>query len=265
MNGPSALAIDLRGNLYIADELNHRVRRVDAGGAITTIAGTGTAGFSGDGGPGPTAFLSDPSGVAADASGTVYIADTGNNRIRSIDGGGRIATKVGDGTAGFFGDGGSSASARLSAPAGVAVDAAGNIYIADTGNNRIRKVNASGVISTIAGSGTAGFSGDGGPALLAQLNGPLGLAVDANANLYIADEANSRIRKVDAAGIITSVAGTGTAGFSGDGGQATQANVNFPRAVAIDPAGNLYVSDTRSLRVRRVTPAGVITTVAGTG
>jgi len=265
INGPSAVAIDSRGNLYIADELNHRVRRVDASGIIASIAGAGAAGISGDGGPATIALLSSPSGVAVDAGGTVYIVDTGNNRIRAIDGSGRIATKAGDGTAGFSGDGGPSSAARLNAPGGIAVDETGNIYIADTGNNRIRKITAAGVISTIAGSGTPGFFGDGGPASVAQLNGPLGLAVDANANLYIADEANSRIRKVDGAGVITTVVGTGIAGFSGDGGQARQANVNFPRAVAVDQTGNLYISDTRSLRVRKVTPTGVITTFAGQG
>jgi len=265
LNGPSAVAVDSRGNIYITDELNQRVRRVDAAGTITTIAGTGVAGSSGDGGLAVAAQLTDPLGVAVDAGGTVYVADAGANKVRTIDASGRIVTKAGDGSAGFAGDGGPSTSARLNAPGGIVADAAGNIYIADTGNNRVRRINAAGVISTVAGSGTAGFSGDGGPAALAQLNGPLGVAVDVAGSLYIADEANSRIRKVDTAGVITTVAGTGVAAFAGDGGQATQAGLNFPKAVAIDAAGNLYISDTRNLRVRRVSSAGVISAFAGTG
>ena len=265
LNGPSAINVDSRGNLYITDELNQRVRRVDAAGTITTIAGTGVANYSGDGGPATAAALLNPEGVATDASGTVYIADTGNNRIRAIDASGRIVTKAGDGTAGFSGDGGSSTAARLNAPGSVAVDAAGNVYFADTGNNRVRRIDASGVVTTVAGSGITGSSGDGGSAVLAQLNGPFGICIDAAGNLYIADERNSRIRRVNAAGIITTIAGTGIAGFSGDGGQATQAAMNFPQAVTVDPSGNLYIADTRNLRVRRVNPAGVISTIAGTG
>ncbi len=265
LNGPSAINVDSRGNLYITDELNQRVRRVDAAGTITTIAGTGAANYSGDGGPATAATVLNPEGVAVDVSGTVYIADTGNNRIRAIDASGRITTKAGDGAAGFSGDGGSSTAARLNAPASVAVDAAGNVYFADAGNNRVRRIDASGVITTVAGSGITGSSGDGGSAVLAQLNGPFGICIDAAGNLYIADEGNSRIRRVNAAGIITTIAGTGIAGFSGDGGQATQAAVNFPQAVTVDASGNLYIADTRNLRVRRVTPAGVISTIAGTG
>jgi sugar lactone lactonase YvrE len=265
LNGPSSAAVDSRGNIYITDELNQRVRRVDAAGTITTIAGTGVTGSSGDGGPAVAAQLTDPLGVAVDAGGTIYVADAGANKVRTIDASGRIVTKAGDGSTGFAGDGGPSTSARLNAPGGIVADAAGNIYIADTGNNRVRKINAAGVISTVAGSGTAGFSGDGGPAALAQLNGPLGLAVDVAGSLYIADEANSRIRKVDTAGVITTVAGTGVATFAGDGGLATQAGLNFPKAVAIDTAGNLFISDTRDLRVRRVNSGGIISTFAGTG
>ena len=265
LNGPDAVVVDARGNMYIADALNQRIRKVDAAGTITTLAGNGIAGFSGDGGPGTTSQLSNPWGIVVDKTGTIYFADSDNNRIRTIDATGRIATKVGDGTAGFSGDGGPSASARVSAPAGLTVDAAGNIYIADAGNNRIRKIDISGVITTVAGSGAAGSSGDGGQATLAQLNDPLGVAVDAAGNLYIADEANSRIRRVDVSGVIATIAGTGVAGFSGDGAQATKATINFPRAVAVDGGGNVYIADTRSLRVRRVSPDGVITTYAGNG
>ena len=265
LNGPDAIVLDARGNLYIADALNQRIRKVDATGIITTLAGNGTAGFSGDGGPAGASQLSNPWGIAVDKTGTIYFADSDNNRVRLIDATGRITTKVGDGTAGFSGDGAPSTAARVSAPAGLAADAAGNIYIADAGNNRIRKIDVAGVITTVAGTGVAGFSGDGGKATLAQLNDPLGVAVDAAGNLYIADETNSRIRRVDVSGVITTIAGTGVAGFSGDGAEATRATINFPRAVAVDAGGNVYIADTRSLRVRRIGPDGVITTIAGNG
>jgi len=265
LNGPDAIVLDARGNLYIADALNQRIRKVDAMGIITTLAGNGTAGFSGDGGPAGASQLSNPWGIAVDKTGTIYFADSDNNRVRLIDATGRITTKVGDGTAGFSGDGAPSTAARVSAPAGLAADAAGNIYIADAGNNRIRKIDVAGVITTVAGTGVAGFSGDGGKATLAQLNDPLGVAVDAAGNLYIADETNSRIRRVDVSGVITTIAGTGVAGFSGDGAEATKATINFPRAVAVDAGGNVYIADTRSLRVRRIGPDGVITTIAGNG
>ena len=265
LNGPDAIVLDARGNLYIADALNQRIRKVDATGIITTLAGNGTAGFSGDGGPAGASQLSNPWGIAVDKTGTIYFADSDNNRVRLIDATGRITTKVGDGTAGFSGDGAPSTAARVSAPAGLAADAAGNIYIADAGNNRIRKIDVAGVITTVAGTGVAGFSGDGGKATLAQLNDPLGVAVDAAGNLYIADETNSRIRRVDVSGVITTIAGTGVAGFSGDGAEATKATINFPRAVAVDAGGNVYIADTRSLRVRRIGPDGVITTIAGNG
>jgi len=265
LNGPDAIVLDARGNLYIADALNQRIRKVDATGIITTLAGNGTAGFSGDGGPAGASQLSNPWGIAVDKTGTIYFADSDNNRVRLIDATGRITTKVGDGTAGFSGDGAPSTAARVSAPAGLAADAAGNIYIADAGNNRIRKIDVAGVITTVAGTGVAGFSGDGGKATLAQLNDPLGVAVDAAGNLYIADETNSRIRRVDVTGVITTIAGTGVAGFSGDGAEATKATINFPRAVAVDAGGNVYIADTRSLRVRRIGTDGVITTIAGNG
>jgi sugar lactone lactonase YvrE len=265
LNGPSAVAADAQGNLYVSDALNQRIRKIDAAGAITTIAGNGVAGFSGDNGAAVSAQLSNPLGVAVGPTGTVYVADAGNNRVRAIDGGGRIVTVVGTGTAGFAGDGSAAASARLNAPSGIAVDAAGVLYIADAGNNRVRKVDASGVITTVAGSGVAGSSGDGASAIAAQLSGPLGVTIDAAGNLFIADEGNSRIRKVNLAGIITTVAGNGVAGSTGDGGQAAQASLNHPRGVAVDNAGTIYIGDTRNIRVRRVTLAGVISTFAGTG
>lgn len=267
INGPAAVAVGGRGVLYISDELNQRIRKVDTDGTITTLAGTGSAGSSGDGGAASAASLNNAIGIAVDtAAGTVFVADAGNNRIRAINSAGIMVAVAGDGTAGFSGDGARGSSARLSAPSGVAVDvAAGALYIADTGNNRIRKFASDGTITTVAGSGATGASGDGGQATLAQLSGPVGIAVDATGNLYIADEGNSRIRKVDRSGVITTIAGTGAAGAAGDGGQATQATLNHPRGVAVDGAGNVYVGDTRNIRVRRVSRDGIIANFAGTG
>ena len=257
---PGAVAVDPAGNIYIADTWNDRIRRV-SGGTITTFAGNGSYRFSGDGGPASSAALNQPWGVAADAAGNIYIADTWNNRIRKISGG-TITTVAGNGNGGFSGDGGPATGASLWWPAGVAIDAAGNLYIADQRNNRIRKVSG-GIITTVAGTGTGVFSGDGGPANAATLLNPYGLAVDSAGNLYIADNGNSRIRKVSG-GIITTVAGNGNAGFSGDGGPATAASLNFPMRVVLDLAGNLYIADTWNDRIRKVS-GGTITTVAGNG
>jgi sugar lactone lactonase YvrE len=263
---PSAVAVDSAGNLYIADSNNNRIRRVTAAGVISTVAGRRTAGFSGDAGPATAAQLNFPSGVAVDSAGNLYIADYGNSRIRKVTAAGVISTVAGNGTFGFSGDGGPATAAQLNFPSGVAVDSAGNLYIADSNNNRIRRATAAGVITTMVGSGTAGFSGDGGPATAAQLNNPRGGAVDSAGNLYIADSNNNRIRRVTAVGVITTVAGNGTrGGFSGDGGPATAAQLNNPSGVTVEAAGNLYIADSNNNRIRRVTAAGVISTVAGTG
>ena len=270
---PTGVALDGAGNLYIADTDGQRIRKVDAAGVITTVAGIGpttagftTPGFSGDGGAAVAAQLNYPSGVAPDGAGNLYIADTRNHRIRKVDAAGVITTVAGDGTPGYGGDGGAAVAARLSSPTGVAPDAAGNLYIADSFNSRIRKVDAAGVITTVAGDGTFGYGGDGGAAVAAQLSGPEGVALDAAGNLYIADRSNNRIRKVDAGtGVITTVAGTGTQGYSGDGGPAVAAQLRDPAGVAPDASGNLYIADERNHRIRKVDAAGVITTVAGTG
>ena len=253
---PYRIAVDAAGNLYIADQGNHRIRRVDAAGTITTVAGSGAFGFSGDGGAATAARLFNPSGVAVDATGNLYIADTNNQRIRKVHAGGTITTVAGNGTLGFSGDGGVATAARLANPFGVAVDAAGNLYVADTSNRRIRKVDAAGMITTVAGNGSLGFSGDGGSATTASLGGPSDVAVDAAGNLYIADRGNRRIRQVDAGGTITSVAGNGTVGYSGDGGAATAASFADPVAVAVEAAGNLYIADLTNQRIRRFGPAG---------
>jgi sugar lactone lactonase YvrE len=255
---PIGVAVDTAGNLFIADYGNNRVREV-SNGVITTVAGNGTNGFSGDNGPATSAQLSGPSDIAADSAGDVYFVDSLNNCIRKISNG-VITTVAGNGTAGFSGDNGPAAVAELSsAVSGVAVDSANDLFIAD--GERIRRV-FQGVITTVAGNGT-GFSGDNGPATSAQLDYPSGLAVDAAGNLSIADTANNRIREISN-GVITTVAGNGTKGFSGDNGPATSAQVSHPEGLAVDAMGNLYIADTYNGRVREVSN-GVITTVAGDG
>ena len=262
---PPGVAADGAGNLYIADSSNHRVRKVDAAGVITTAAGTGERGYGGDGGAADQARLDSPSGVAADGAGNLYIADSGNNRVRRVNAAGVIAAVAGTGERGYGGDGGAADQARLSSPAGVAVDGAGNLYIADSGNYSVRKVDTAGVIATVAGTGESGSAPDGGSAIQTPLRSPSGVAADGAGNLYIADENDYRVRKVDAAGVITTVAGTGERGYAGDGGAATAAQLDSPASVAADEAGNLYIADTYNQRIRRVDAEGVITTVAGTG
>jgi sugar lactone lactonase YvrE len=231
-------------------------------GIINTIAGTGTSGFSGDGGPATAARLRAPRTMAADGAGNVYIIDTENNRARKIDTSGRITTIAGTGTAGFSGDGGPATSAQLNTPHGIAVDSAGNVYIADPPNQRIRKVDTTGRITTVAGNGNQGYNGDGIPATSARLNYPKGVEIGPDGLLYIADNNNHRVRKVDASGVIRTVAGTGTAGLSGDGGPATAARLNEPRNIAFGPDGSMYIVDQVNDRIRRVDPAGTITTLA---
>jgi len=257
LNGPQAVAVDYAGNLYIADTENSRIRKV-SNGVITTVAGSGTPGFGGDNGPATGAQLYFPSGVAVDSALNLYIADSANNRIRKVSNG-VITTVAGNGTQGFGGDNGPATSAQLNRPQGVAVDSAGNVYIADRNNNRIREV-SNGVITTVAGNS---LSGDNGPATSAQLYSPQGVAVDSAGNLYVADPGNNRIRKVSN-GVITTVAGNGTPGFSGDNGPATSAQLNRPQGVAVDSAGNVYIADRNNNRIREVSN-GVITTVAGNG
>jgi sugar lactone lactonase YvrE len=319
VSGPNGLAIDSSGQLYLSDSGNDRLRRIDSSGVIQSVAGDGTTSFGGDGSSAVSAALSNPSGVAADATGNVYIADLGNNRVRKVDGSGTISTVAGTGAAGFNGDNGPGILASLNAPQSVAADGSGNVFIADLGNNRVRKVDPSGTITTVAGrwpgggitvpglgsalggpthmardaqgnlyiasqffndvlkldptgnlsvvagNGVAGNSGDGGPATSASLNAPYGVTVDSAGNLFIADLQNQRVRKVDATGVISTVAGTGVAGFGGDGGLATAANLNYPADLALDSAGNLYIDDGFNGRIRKVDPSGIITTVAGNG
>ena len=265
---PSSIVFDTQGNLYLAEAANHTVCKVDSAGHITTIAGTGTQGFSGDNGPAMAAQLDSPQGLALDAANHLYIADTHNNRIRTLDlATGLIATVAGSSTSGFDGDNGPATSAHLNQPTALAVDSGNRLYITDTQNHRIREVSPSGVITTIAGNGTQGFSGDGGPATSAELDSPFGLAVDTNQNLYIADAHNNRIRRLDGkTGLITTIAGTGPLGFSGDNTQASAAALALPHGLAIDSAGNVYIADTANHRIRRIdATTGTITTIAGNG
>lgn len=251
LNAPAGMAIDNAGNLYFADSLNHRVRRISPGGTVETVAGNGIPGFSGDAGHALQAELNNPQGVALDNAGNLYIVDTGNNRIRRVTPSGAIGTVAGNGNAAFFGDGTRAIAAAIRAPSAVAVDGDGNLYIADTLNHRIRRVNGSGIIDTIVGR-TAGFSGDGGPAIQALLSNPASIALDAAGNLYIADTGNGRIRKVLAGThiISTIAAGEGT---------------SRPRAVTLDVAGNVYFSDAAQNRVSRIATDGTVAVVAGEG
>jgi len=268
LNYPNGVAVDSAGNIYIADSTNHRIRKVDKlSGTITTTAGNGTPGYSGNGGPATSASLNYPYGVAVDSTGNIYIVDLGNSRIRRVDKlSGNITTVAGNGTPGYSGDGGPATSASLFNPYGVAVDALGNIYVADFTNNRVRKVDKlSGNITTVAGNGTAAYSGDDGLAASAGLAGPRDVAVDSTGNIYIADSSSHRIRRVDTNGVISTVAGNGTPIFSGDGGFAISASLYFPYGVVLDSLGNIYIAESGSQRIRKVDTNGVITTIAGNG
>lgn len=275
---PAGVAYDSSGNVYIAD-WSGLVRKVSPTGAIVTLAGGGVAsgGLVGDGGQATGANLSYPSGVAVDSAGNVYIADTGHNRIRKVSTSGTITTVAGPGsTNGTLGDGGPATSATLSIPASVALDPSGNLYIADTGHHRVRKVSSDGTITTVAGNGSAsGALGDGGPATSATLSLPAGIALDAQGNLFIADSGHARIRMVTS-GIISTVAGNGTTAYSGDGGVATLAavgndllvefqNIYVPEGLAVDASGAIYIADAVHGRLRLVTPDGNINTIAGNG
>lgn len=265
LNNPGKAVVDAAGNVYIADKANSLIRKVNTSGIISTIAGTvGSIGFNGDGAAATAAILNNPVSVGLDASGNnLYIADFGNNRIRKVNFSTGIITTVAGSTSGFGGDGGAATAANLTQPTDVALDASGNIYICDYGNHHIRKVNPAGIISSIAGT-SGGFAGDGGAATAAQLYAPNGICLDGFGNVFIADLGNQRVRKVDAAGIITTIAGS-IAGFAGDGGAATAAQLNDPSFVTTDIAGNVFISDMGNNRVRRASTDGLIHTIAGTG
>jgi class 3 adenylate cyclase len=271
LSHPIALALDSSGRLYVVD--GNRVRRINADGTVTTIAGTGRAGFSGDGGPATSADLNGPQSIAIDSAGDVYVADSQNNRVRRVDRRGIIATIAGTGQAAYGGDGGPATRATLTDPTGVAIGFGDTILIADSGNNRVRRVEANGAITTFAGTGDTGYAGDGGPATSALLNGPQCVAVDANDYVYVADTRNDRIRRIDVNGTISTVAGADQQGFSGDKGPATNASLQLATGplsgggcLAVDVAGDLFIADALNNRVRKVAVVdGVITTAAGDG
>jgi len=245
------LALDSAGNLYIADSGNRRVRKVTSAGIISTIAGTGVQGFSGDGGPATSAQLNTPASIIFSA-GNLYIADSSNQRIRRISSDGTITTVAGNGVTGFSGDGGPATGASLAFPLGMAMDSGGNLYFADGNNNRVRRISPAGVITTVAGDGVGHFAGDQGPASSASLDVPEDVAFDGAGNLYIADAGNNRVRKVDSSGLISTLAGMGDNGFSGDGGPATEAMLNFPWGLTTDFTGSVYIADRVNSRVRVV-------------
>ena len=260
---PSAVAYDANGNLYIADANNHVIREISTSGTISTVAGTGVEGFGGDGAAASSGQLDTPTGIAVDKSGNLYIADSHNQRIRMVSGG-TISTVAGNGTKGYAGDGAAATSASLALPSGVAVDATGNLYIADTDNHRIRKITA-GTISTIAGDGEELFAGDGGAATSAALDSPTGVAVDSSGNTYIADRLNQRIREISG-GNINTIAGSGavsfSGGFTGDGGSPIASSLAKPTGVAVDSSGNVYIADTNNQVIRQI-GGGAIASIAG--
>jgi hypothetical protein len=242
LNGAAGVARDSAGNLFIADIGNEIIRKMGTNGVATIVAGNGIPSFSGDGGAATNAGLSNPNAVAVDAFGNLYICDSANYRIRKVDTNGVITTVAGEGYGGFTtynDDYIPATNALISQPYGICLDGAGNLFIADSGNYRIRKVDTNGTITTVAGTGNSGYNGDGQLATLRNLNYPTGVAVDVSNNLYIADNMNNRIRKVAVNGIITTVAGNGTSGYSGDGGLATSAKINNPFGVTVDAARNL--------------------------
>ncbi len=252
LNTPTGIATDGAGNIYVADYWNNRIRKISTAGIITTIAGNGTIGWTGDGAPATNAELNNPSGVAVDTAGNVYVADNDNFAIRKVDGSGIITTYAGQlGYSGTSGDGGMATAARIGNETSVYADKLGNLFIADRGNSRIRVVNAAGIISTEAGNGGLGYSGDGGPATAAQIGTPYFSVTDSLGNLYISD-VNGYIRKVGTDGIISTLAGNGTTGFSGDGGPALLAIFHNPYGIAVDKTGNIYIADGANNRIRKI-------------
>ena len=263
------VAVDAAGNIYVPDSTKHQVYKVDPLGSTTVIAGTGRAGFSGDGALATAALLNGPVGVAVAPDGTVYICDNANDRIRKIAPNGIITTIAGS-VGGFSGDGGQAAAARLNGPDFIVLDQQGNIYFSDYLNLRIRKIATNGVITTVAGTGRLTLSGDGGPATAAD-GAPCWIAIGPDGSLYYTDGGdarfggNHRVRRVGSNGIVTTIAGTGVSGFTGDGGPARSAQFRSVSGVAVDAGGNVYIADALSARIRKVDPSGMITTYAGNG
>ncbi len=266
LDHPYGPVIDAAGNLYFADFDNNRVRRISPDGTITTVAGSGQAGFGGDGGPATAAMLNKPVAVAIGPGGTLYIVDTFNMRVRQVSADGIITTVAGSGERPWNpdDDGKPATQAAMWYPSGIAVDATGDLFIADNGNDIIRRVGVDGIITTVAGRFGYGSWGDGRPATQAMISKPFNVALDRQGRIYIADSYNHRIRRIGLDGVIETIAGTGAAGYSGDGGKATAATLRDPRGVTVDAAGNVYITDTDNNRIRKVDTAGIITTIAGT-
>ncbi|GAA4467069.1 hypothetical protein GCM10023093_22250 [Nemorincola caseinilytica] len=262
---PYDVGMDTYGNLYIGNVGNNRIRKVDPTGIITTVAGTGVAGYNGDGIMATTAQLNFPYGMAVSTFGSIVITDMNNDRVRLINNeGSLISTIAGTGVAGYSGDGGPAIAAKINKPQGIFWDSAGNVYFSDAHNNRVRKVGIDGIITTIGGNGTATSGGDGGPATAAGINHPSGLAVDKAGNIYVAEMMGDRIRKISASGIITTIAGTGVWGYSGDGGAATLAMIKRPKGVCIDKLGNIIIADTDNQKIRKIDiNTGIISNIAG--
>ena len=257
LNTPSSSAMDLAGNVFVADTANHRIRKIGPTGLVSTLAGSGSAAYAD--GTGAAAAFSGPAGVSVDSAGNVFVADTGNHRIRKITSAGVVSTLAGSGSAAYAD--GTGAAAAFNAPRGVSVDASGNVFVADAGNHRIRKITSAGVVSTLAGSGSAAYADGTGTG--ASFSGPAGVSVDSAGNVFVADTGNHRIRKVTSAGVVSTLAGSGSAAYAD--GTGTAASFSGPAGVSVDSAGNVFVADTGNHRIRKVTSAGVVSTPAGSG
>ncbi len=266
VNSPLGIAYDVLGNFYFTGNESNVIRKVNPAGIISTFAGIGTAGYSGDGGPASAAQFSGPQGISFDKYGNLFIADGDSGVIRKINTSGIISTVAGTGKPGYSGDNGPATDAQLTTPSDVKVDTAGNIYIADFKTNVVRKVNKSGIITKIAGTGTAGYTGDGGPATAATFDWPAAISLDSAGNLYIADYTNQVIRMINKKDTVSTVVGAMGGGFSGDGGPATAARLHGPWGITFDSSWNLFITDTYNNRIRKVNKSsGIITTVAGNG
>lgn len=264
-NQPRIIVFGQSGDMYVVDANNNVIRKIDTSGVISTIIGNGTAGYSGDNGPAIAAQLNSPSDIAFDKRGNIYIADGMNFVIRKVNTSGIISTIAGNGGSGYSGDGGAAILAGLGVPYGIAVDQIGNIYVSISNHYQVRKIDTFGIITTIAGNGINGFSGDGGNATLAEFGPPGFITVGNNGNIYIPDWQNHRIRMVNSSGIITTIAGNGTAGSGGDGGLAIDAELRTPNCVRQDDTGNVYISDGYVEVVRKINSTGIISTIAGNG
>ncbi len=266
---PAGIVVDAAGNVYFSERVNNVVRKVDKVGILTTVAGNATGGFSGNGGPATKAQLQSPGALAIDKEGNLYIADADNNCIRKVSTTGVITMYAGNGfaagtgTGGYSGDGGKAILAKLNQPDGLSIDNEGNLLISDCFNHCIRKVDKQGIISTIAGTGNGGYNGDNGKAKMAMLQYPYGIAVDKKGYIYVADHGNNRIRMIDGNGFITTIAGSGTAGYEGEGGPAVNALINKPTFVTISAAGDIYIGDNQNGRIRVITYSGSNVIVSG--